>query len=221
MAYSLTQSTITIYSPLFNSQNLTLKENIMTKTILNIQSSALDNGSVTRGISAAVLAHLDVDKVIDRDVSGGISLVNEAWVAANFTPDADRSEEQRKLLEESNSLIEEIMAADTLVIGAPIYNFSIPAALKTWVDQICRVGATFNYGEAGPEGLVKGKRAIIVHSSAGTPIGSEIEFASGYMRHILGFIGITDITMIASDQYGLSKEQRLAAAEPAIAAISK
>lgn len=193
----------------------------MTQTILNIQSSALHDGSVTRGLSAAVLAHLNADTVIDRDVSGGIPLVNEAWVAANFTPDVDRSDEQRKLLEVSNSLIEEIMAADTLIIGAPIYNFSIPAALKTWIDQICRVGSTFNYGEAGPEGLVKDKRAIVVHSSAGTPIGSEIEFASGYMRHILGFIGITDVTMIASDQYGLDKDQRLAAAESAIAEISR
>ena len=86
-----------------------------------------------------------------------------------------------------------------LVIGLPIYNFSVPAAMKAWIDQIARVGVTFNYSENGPVGLMKKKRAIILLASGGTKVGSDIDFASEYMKHILGFIGITDVTIIAAD----------------------
>ena len=93
----------------------------------------------------------------------------------------------------SDRLIAELKDADTLVIGAPIYNFGIPASLKQWVDAVCRAGVSFKYTEQGPQGLLGVKRAFIITASGGTPIGSEIDFASGYLEHICRFIGITEI----------------------------
>src|SRR5690606_7995661 len=96
-------------------------------------------------------------------------------------------------------LIGEIEAADTIIITAPIYNFSIPASLKAWIDQVARARRTFRYTEVGSEGLLKGKRVYIVFVSGGVPLGSEVDFASAYLRHILGFIGISDVEFIAAD----------------------
>src|SRR3546814_1403365 len=92
------------------------------------------------------------------------------------------------MLSGADELIAELEAADTIVITAPIYNFAIPASLKAWVDLIARARRTFRYTEAGPEGLLKGKRAFIVFASGGVPLGSEVDFASGYLKHILGFV---------------------------------
>ena len=106
-----------------------------------------------------------------------------------------------KTLSLSDKLVAEIEAADTLIIGVAVYNFSIPASLKLWVDLICRAGKTFKYSDKGPEGLMTDKKAIICFASGGTPFGSDIDFASGYIRHILGFIGIKDVTFIKADKH--------------------
>ena len=87
-----------------------------------------------------------------------------------------------------------------------IYNFGVPAALKAWIDQIARAGVTFKYTENGPVGLLDGKRAIIAVASGGTEVGSEIDFATGYMRHIMGFIGIHDVEVVAADQLMLDAD---------------
>ncbi|MEM9581605.1 MAG: NAD(P)H-dependent oxidoreductase [Pseudomonadota bacterium] len=189
----------------------------MTQTILNIQASARHEGSVTRDLSGQVLEKLGADQVITRDLSDPLPLLDGVWIGANFTPEAERSAEQKETLALSDSLIAEIKAADTLVIGVPVYNFAPPAALKAWIDQICRAGVTFKYTEHGPKGLLEGKRAIIVLASGGTPAGSEMDFASGYLRHILGFIGITDVTLIAADALGNDADKKLDAAKTAIA----
>ena len=107
-----------------------------------------------------------------------------------------------------------------LVIGVPVYNFGIPTNLKAWVDMICRAGITFRYTEAGPEGLVTGKRAILVAATGGTPVGSEIDFATNYMRHILGFIGITDVQVVAADRLSVDAEGSIAAAKEQVAALA-
>ena len=123
------------------------------------------------------------------------------WVAANNTAADERTPEQNAKLSVSDTLISELEAADTLLIGLPIYNFGVPAALKAWIDQVCRARRTFAYSENGPVGLLEGKRAIVVYVSGGTPIGSDIDFASNYVRHIMGFIGITDVTFVAADKH--------------------
>ena len=107
-----------------------------------------------------------------------------------------------------------------LVIGVPVYNFGIPTNLKAWVDMICRAGITFRYTEAGPEGLVTGKRAILVAATGGTPVGSEIDFATNYMRHVLGFIGITDVEVIAADRLSVDAEGSIAEAKAQVAALA-
>jgi len=192
----------------------------MAHTILNILASARHEGSITRQLSNKILAEIGSDQIITRDLSKGIPLLDAAWLGANFTPVIDRTDAQRKSLELSDSLIVEIQAADTLVIGSPVYNFSLPAALKAWIDQICRVGVTFKYSPDGPVGLLSGKRAVIVIASGGTPVGSDIDYASGYLKHIMGFIGIHDVTIIAADNLGKDAEAKLAAANVDIESLS-
>jgi FMN-dependent NADH-azoreductase len=175
------------------------KEEMTMTSILNIQASANLENSVTRMLSKATSTHLAADNVVTRNLSDGIKLLDSDWVAANSTPAAERSDAQKNALALSDTLIAEINDADTLVFGLPIYNFGVPAAMKAWIDQIARVGVTFNYSKNGPVGLLENKRAIILVASGGTKLGSDIDFASKYMKHILGFIGITDVTIIAAD----------------------
>ncbi|MBV6632059.1 MAG: NAD(P)H-dependent oxidoreductase [Alphaproteobacteria bacterium] len=195
----------------------------MTKSVLRIDSSARYEGSVTRDLADRLVAQLTEDggAVVTRDLSvNAPSFVNEAWVGANFTDAAERTEEQVQLLVESEALVQELEAADTLVIGVPIYNFGVPAALKAWVDMVARARRTFRYTENGPEGLLTGKKAYLVVASGGTAAGSEIDFATGYMRHVLGFIGITDVTLIAADQLMVDQDAALAKADAALAAAA-
>lgn len=184
----------------------------MTHTVLNIQASARHDGSVTRQLADKVLSEINADQVITRDLAGGLPLLDAAWLAANFTAADDRTAAQREVLSLSDTLIAEIQRADTILIGSPVYNFSVPAVLKAWIDQIARAGVTFKYTPNGPVGLLSGKRAIVVIASGGTPVGSEIDYASGYLKHIMGFIGITDVTVIAADALGNDAAAKIAAA---------
>lgn len=92
-------------------------------------------------------------------------LIDEAWVAANFTPPSARTPEHNYILAHSDLLVQEVMDADTLVIGLPIYNFGVPASLKAWVDLVAHAGVTFSYSEAGPVGLLEDKRAVLAVAS--------------------------------------------------------
>lgn len=191
----------------------------MPGTILHIDSSARDTGSVTRDLSARIVARLD-GTVIRRDLAEALPLIDAAWVTANTTPPADRSEDQQATLALSDRLIEELRAADTIVIGLPVYNFGMPAALKAWVDLVCRAGVTFRYSAEGPVGLLEGKRAIVVAASGGTPVGSEMDFATTHLRHVLGFIGIKDVTMVAADRMALDADAAVSQAHAEIERIA-
>lgn len=186
-------------------------------TVLNVESSARRDGSITRRLADRVIAGLGEGSVsvttITRDVAAGLPVVDEAWVGANFTDPSARSSEQKARLALSDTLVAELRAADVLVIGVPVYNFGIPAALKAWIDLVARARETFIYSETGPVGLLTGKRAIIVLASGGTRIGSEIDFASGYLKHVLAFIGITDVSVVAADQLMVAGETRVHEAE--------
>jgi FMN-dependent NADH-azoreductase len=191
----------------------------MTQTVLHIDASARLAGSTSRDLSARIAEKMG-GNIIRRDLKNGIPQIDETWVSANFTPVEDRTDDQTAALALSDTLIQEIKAAEVLVIGAPIYNFAVPASLKAWVDQIARAGVTFKYTENGPQGLLEGKRAIIVLTSGGTAIGSEIDFASGYMRHIMGFIGITDVEFVTADQMIMDGEGALSKASAQIEALA-
>lgn len=179
------------------------------KTVLHIDASARKSGSSSRALSSALVEKLAPDEVISRDVADGIPFVTEEWVNANFIDEAERSDEQKAVLAGSDALVDELVAADTLVIGVPIYNFGIPASLKAWIDMIARARKTFQYTPHGPEGLLTGKKAYILMASGGSEVGSDIDFASGYLRHVLGFVGITDVTIIAADQQMMKGEVSL------------
>lgn len=192
----------------------------MPGTVLHIDSSARKTNSVSRDLSARIVDRLAPDTVIRRDLTQALPFVSEDWINANFTPADQRSAEQAEVLAVSDSIVAEVKAADTLVIGLPIYNFSVPASLKAWIDMVARAGLTFTYTENGPKGLLEGKRAIIVVASGGTKAGSEIDFATGYVRHIMGFIGITDVEFVIADQLMVDAESSMKAAEASLSQLA-
>jgi FMN-dependent NADH-azoreductase len=128
--------------------------------------------------------------------------VDGAWIGAAYTPENARTEEQKATLALSDELIAELEAADEYVFGVAMHNFSIPATLKLWIDQVARKDRTFSYGEMGPQGLLKGKKATILAASggayeAGTP-GGAFNFADPYLKTVLGFLGVTDVTVVTA-----------------------
>ena len=191
----------------------------MPHSILRLDASARRDGSVTRDLTGRILARFPQADVTIRDLADGLPLIDASWVAANFTPEADRDAAQRAALALSDTLIAEVRAADTLVIGLPIYNFGVPATLKAWIDLIARAGVTFRYTEAGPEGLLTGKRAIVAVASGGTETGSPLDFATGYLRHMLGFVGITDVSFVSADRLALDPEATVKSAHDQVAAL--
>lgn len=195
----------------------------MAKTILHLDASARNNGSISRTLTQKLVAQLsDADtRLIRRDIGlEPLPIITEDWVGANFTPEESRTVAQRDQLALSDTLIAELEAADTLVLGVPIYNFGVPAVYKAWVDLVSRARKTFRYTENGPEGLLEGKKAYVVIASGGTESGSDIDFATPYVRHALKFIGITDITVIAADQLMAAGEDKVAAATAQIEALA-
>lgn len=194
----------------------------MTQKILRIDASMRKNGSYSRTLSTKLIAQLKdqaSSNVKERDLADGIPIINEAWIEANFTDVAERTAEQRSVLSFSDALIRELTATDTLVIGLPIYNFNVPAAFKAWIDQVARAKVTFRYGDNGPEGLLENKKAYVIISSGGTQLGSEVDFVSDYIHHVLGFIGIKDVTIIDSSGIGRNEEKVIADAHAIIEGI--
>ena len=166
--------------------------------ILHIDASANLTNSISRAASYKVVADLG-GTVTHRDLSRDpLPQIDGAWADARLTDPATRSQEDKDRLALSDTLIEELQAADTVVIGAPIYNFGAPASLKAWMDLVARPGVTFRYTESGPEGLLKGKRAIVTVASGGVPVGSDIDFLSSHLTFFLGFIGITDVEVLVA-----------------------
>ena len=189
--------------------------------ILEVSASGRHDDSVSRMLTRDIVAAIDArhshSTVTRRDLTGGIDLVDEAWIAANFTDVSERTAAQRQRLGESDAMVAELEQADVIVIGAPIYNFGVPAALKAWIDMIARARLTFRYTENGPEGLLKGKKAYVVIASGGVPVDSPVDFATPYLRQALGFVGITDVNVIAADQLNQNAEDSINSARVAIA----
>lgn len=188
--------------------------------ILHIDSAITGEASVSRSLTADIVAKLTAANpdasVTYRDLNAGVPAIDTDWFqAVRMTPD-NPTPEQQKLLAISDAYLAEVEAADVVVIGLPIYNFTLSAQLKNWLDQIARAGRSFRYTAEGPEGLLKGKRAIVAYSAAGTPIGSDYDHASGYLRFMLGFLGITDVDFVAADRLAMDREAGLARAQEAL-----
>jgi FMN-dependent NADH-azoreductase len=193
--------------------------------ILRIDASMRREGSQSRRLTDRVIERLTRQRpdsrVTTRDLAEQApGFVSEAWIGANFTDPAERSDAQKAALARSDALVAELKAADTLVIGVPVYNFAIPAALKAWIDMVARARETFRYTEDGPEGLLTGKRAILVIASGGTALGSEIDFATDYLKFILGFMGITDVEIVDASQLMFKEAEKVEAAHSQIDALA-
>ena len=186
--------------------------------ILQIISSPRGKDSYSIKLSDAI-----VEKLKEKDSSSTVTVKNltnplfpqleETHLTAFFTPVDKHTDENKIAIQHSNEAIAEIMDADILVIGAPMYNFSIPSSLKAWIDHISRAGITFKYTEHGPQGLITGKKAYIAVTSGG--IYSEgpykaANFVSPYLQTILGFLGITDVTFVTAEGFSVPGVQEQA-----------
>ena len=174
-------------------------------TLLHLHASPRGDFSISRQLSTAAVAAWKEKhpggKVVERDLTKtDMTFVDLDWIiGASSTPD-QLTNSHKSALAISDTLIAELLEADEIVIGTPMYNFAVPAVVKAWIDHVVRNGKTFNYVATGPEGLAKGHKVVVVVASGGsydTASGLETyNYVIPYLRHILGFIGITDVTFV-------------------------
>jgi FMN-dependent NADH-azoreductase len=184
--------------------------------LLHIDSSVLGENSASRSLTAAIVARLRAEhpgiEVTHRDLA--------AQSLPHFTPVLA---EGHPCVARNGEILDEFLAADVVVIGAPMYNFTIPTQLKAWLDRVLTAGKTFRYTENGPEGLASGKRVIIASSRGGIysqgPAAS-VDFQETYLKHVFGFIGIHDVEFVRAEGLNLGAEKREAAMAQAHAQIA-
>jgi FMN-dependent NADH-azoreductase len=175
--------------------------------LLRIDSSARHN-SVSRQLTGKFVEHWRKEnpqgEVLERDLAAtALPHITDEWVQAAHGDPTRLTSEQKQVLATSNYLIDELRQADEIVIGAPMYNFTISAPLKAWIDQVVRSGQTVAFRESGPEGLLKGKRVYVITSRGGgyrpgTPT-ERFDYQEPYLRHILAFVGLTDVIFIHTE----------------------
>ncbi|RAH99933.1 FMN-dependent NADH-azoreductase [Acuticoccus sediminis] len=194
--------------------------------VLVINSSAdLTNAVSRRIVKAAVerLADRDPQLEIDvRDVAVDPVPHLVPGTISGVRGGAESTAEEAAARALSDTLIDELRAADLVVIGVPMYNFGVPTVLRSWFDHVLRAGETFRYSEAGPEGLLRGKRVLVVESRGG--LYSEgpakvADFQEPYLRQLLGFIGLTDVTFVRAERIGFGDEARDAAIASALSDV--
>jgi FMN-dependent NADH-azoreductase len=184
--------------------------------LLHIDSSALGGHSVSRELTAAVADKLAREhpglRIDYRDLA--------VEPLPHWTPNT--GEDAAAALRDSE-ILSEFLAADIVVVGAPMYNFSIPSQLKAWIDRIAVAGKTFRYGENGPQGLAGGKRLVIASSRGGVysaGAAAAMDFQEAYLRTLFGFLGITDIEVLRAEGVNMSPAHRQSALQDAHAAIA-
>lgn len=196
--------------------------------LLVVRSSANGANSVSNKLIDAFLgaarsanpALQVTDRDLDADPVPHVRSVTLAGIGRP-APETDAAKPTRDL---SDALIGEAQAADLIVIGAPMYNFSIPSTLKSWFDHVLRAGATFQYTAEGPEGLLKGKRAVIIASRAGAysdSAAAAMDHQLGYLRLLLGFIGITDVDVVLAEGLAFGEDAAIAAIGAATAELEQ
>ncbi len=181
------------------------------------EASAKHSRSISRTLAQEFIAGWQAahptDTTTYRDLGHNpLPYVDESWIAAAFSSPADHSPELKAAISLSDTLVEEFLAADRYVFAVPMYNLNIPAAFKAYIDQIVRAGKTFAIGANGYEGLVLGKKLLIITAQggifrAGTPAAG-YNFHEPYLRAIFGFMGVTDVTFITADGLNLGEETR-------------
>jgi FMN-dependent NADH-azoreductase len=201
--------------------------------LLSVLASPRGDYSISRNLTAAFVEEWKKNhaggQVVTRDLyQTHLPFVDLPWIAGAYTPTDQHTPEMAKALKISDELIAELQVADHIVIGTPMYNFSTPAILKAWIDHIVRVNVTFT---PSYEGLLKGKKVTVIIASSGVyTAGSYTESynaESGYLKQILGFIGLTDVTFVLAggtsgvDQGKVSREDLLAQFTPEVLAAAK
>jgi len=191
-----------------------------TVRILRLDASANPGESGSRKLGDHMIRQIEQAnpsiEVRQRDLNRDAQFIDSDWITANFSAADDRTEAHKQRLAQSDLLITELEWADHIVLTTPMYNFGVPATLKSWIDQICRAGVTFRYTAEGPVGLLVGKRADIVITTGGAPLGSPIDFVSDYLRQVFAFIGISDLGITGADRTGQDAESSFAGARDQI-----
>ena len=190
--------------------------------LLHIDSSILGQGSVSRTLSAEVVAALRAShpgvEVTYRDLSANpLAHLTSAHLGLQQGAATDPALQQD--VAAGKSALDEFLAADIVVVGAPMYNFGIPSQLKAWIDRVAVAGKTFRYTEAGPQGLCGGKKVIVASSrggvfSAGTPTAA-FDFQETYLRALFGFLGITDVNFVRAEGVAMGPQARTKAIDSA------
>ncbi len=184
-------------------------------TILHLSSSVRSQGSISRQLTSEFVQRLQAARpgarVIERDLAKSpVPHLSEQMMSAYFTPAAQRSEEQARTIRLSDELVAELMSADIVVVGAPMYNFSISSTLKAWIDHVARAGMTFKYNEQGqPVGLVQGKKFVIFTARGGiysSGPAKVLDFHETYLRGVLGFLGITDVSFVHTEGVAMGED---------------
>lgn len=193
--------------------------------ILHITASIRGADSISNRLGNALVEGLVAKtgaSVTRRDLAANdLPYVSAERFAANLAPAAERTPAQAELAAIADTLIAELQDADTIVISSPVYNFGPPASLKAWADLVARAGTTFKYTETGPVGLLTGKKVYLTIASGGTPVGSDIDFMVRWLTFFLGFIGLTDVEIVAADGImGADGEAKIAAANEAVTALA-
>lgn len=173
--------------------------------VLALKSSILGEYSQSSKLIDEYIASLDADVTV-RDLTADQLPVLTFEIATALRATEDLSAAQQEFVDLSDKLIEEMKSADTLVIAAPMYNFSIPTQLKNWIDLIARAGVTFRYSENGVEGLIKDKKAIVVTTRGGIHKDSATDLLTPYMKTVLGFIGITDVEFVYAEALNMGDD---------------
>ncbi|TOO31697.1 FMN-dependent NADH-azoreductase [Vibrio parahaemolyticus] len=174
--------------------------------VLALKSSILGDYSQSNKLVEDFIKNVDQDKLTVRDLAANPLPVLDFAVATALRATKDLSQEQQVVVDLSDTLIEEVKAADTLVIAAPMYNFTIPTQLKNWIDLIARAGVTFKYTENGVQGLIEGKKAIVVTTRGGIHKDSPTDNVTPYLRTVLGFVGITDVEFVYAEALNMGED---------------
>ncbi|WDH36866.1 FMN-dependent NADH-azoreductase [Pseudomonas chlororaphis] len=176
--------------------------------VLIIESSARQQDSVSRQLTQTFIkqwqaAHPD-DQITVRDLAvTPVPHLDINLLGGWMKPAGQRNEIEEASLQRSNELTDELLAADVLVMAAPMYNFAIPSTLKAWLDHVLRAGVTFKYTATGPQGLLNGKRAYVLTARGGIYAGSTADHQEPYLRQVMGFIGIHDVEFIHAEGMNL------------------
>lgn len=179
--------------------------------VLVIESSARQQGSVSRELTQQFIAKWQsahpADQIQVRDLAAEpVPHLDATLLGGWMTPSEQQSEAEKAALARSNQLTDELLAADVLVLAAPMYNFAIPSTLKAWLDHVLRAGVTFKYTETGPQGLLTGKRAFVLTARGGIYAGSGLDHQEPYLRQALAFIGIHDVQFIHAEGLNMGAE---------------